>query len=86
MDKPWVYLANTAVDDLTQVAKARPDPKQMKAILGAKGTCLAMVTEAMDGPRWLAQKIAYCLRKMGNITQIGKRGRSKPYMIVDESP
>jgi hypothetical protein len=34
----------------------------------------ADIAEAMDGPRWLAQKMAYCLRKMGGIVQVGKRG------------
>lgn len=43
----------------------------------------ADLAEAMDGPRWLAQKMAYCLRKMGGIVQIGKRGRSKLYVIGD---
>jgi hypothetical protein len=43
----------------------------------------ADLAEAMDGPRWLAQKMAYCLRKMGGIVQIGKRGRSKLYGIGD---
>ncbi len=39
----------------------------------------ADLAEAMDGPRWLAQKMAYCLRKMDAIVQIGKRGRSNLY-------
>ena len=30
-------------------------------------------------PRWLAQKAAYCLRKMGTIRFIGKKGRSNLY-------
>lgn len=30
-------------------------------------------------PRWLAQKMAYCLRKMGSIQQIGKLGRNNLY-------
>lgn len=44
----------------------------------------ADLAEAMDGPRRLAQKMAYCLRKMGGITQIGKRGRSKLYVLDNE--
>jgi hypothetical protein len=43
----------------------------------------ADLAETMDGPRWLAQKMAYCLRKMGGIVQIGKRGRSKLYVLGD---
>jgi hypothetical protein len=30
-------------------------------------------------PRWLAQKMAYCLREMGAILQVGKRGRAILY-------
>jgi hypothetical protein len=30
-------------------------------------------------PRWLAQKMAYCLRKTGAITVLGKQGRSMLY-------
>lgn len=45
----------------------------------------ADLAEAMEGPRWLAQKMAYCLREMGAITQIGKRGRSKLYVVTEES-
>jgi hypothetical protein len=38
---------------------------------------------AMRKPRRLAQKAAYCLRKMGVITQVGKRGRSVLYARAD---
>ena len=37
------------------------------------------MARAMDGPRWMAQKMAYCLRKMGEITDVGKRGRAILY-------
>ncbi len=43
----------------------------------------AEIAEAMDGSRSLAQKMAYCLRKMGVINQIGMRGRSKLYEVTD---
>jgi hypothetical protein len=39
----------------------------------------ADMARAMDGPRRLAQKMAYCLRKMGTIVEVGRRGRSKLY-------
>lgn len=39
----------------------------------------ADIAEMMSLPRWLAQKMAYCLRKMKVINQIGKRGRSILY-------
>jgi hypothetical protein len=35
---------------------------------------------ALKKPRRLAQKAAYCLRRMGVITQVGKRGRSILYV------
>jgi hypothetical protein len=37
----------------------------------------------MGGPRWLAQKAAYCLRTMGVLVQIGQRGRSNLYRMTD---
>jgi hypothetical protein len=33
-------------------------------------------------PRWLAQKMAYCLRKMGALEALGKRGNSWLYRVV----
>ncbi len=41
----------------------------------------ADLAEGMAGPRWLAQKMAYCLRKMGVIKSVGRRGRSKMYVL-----
>lgn len=40
----------------------------------------ADLAEALDEPRWLAQKAAYCYRKMGVIRKTGKRGRSPLYV------
>jgi hypothetical protein len=34
---------------------------------------------AIDQPRWLAQKMAYCLREMGAITSVGKQGNAFLY-------
>lgn len=34
---------------------------------------------ALGCPRWLAQKMAYCLRRMGAIEPVGKRGNSIAY-------
>jgi hypothetical protein len=36
---------------------------------------------AMAQPRYLAQKMAYCLRRMGVIERSGKRGKSWLYSI-----
>jgi hypothetical protein len=37
------------------------------------------LAKALDAPRWLAQKMAFCLREMGEIVWVGKRGRSYLY-------
>jgi hypothetical protein len=37
-------------------------------------------------PRWLAQKMAYCLRKTGAIKTLGKRGNSWLYRAVSPAP
>jgi hypothetical protein len=38
------------------------------------------LAEATDQPRWLAQKMAYCLRAMGAIAIVGKRSRALLYI------
>lgn len=38
------------------------------------------LAQALEGPRWLAQKMAYCLREMGEIHAVGKRERSILYI------
>ena len=37
------------------------------------------LAEAMDQPRWLAQKLAYCLREAGAIAIVGKTGNALEY-------
>lgn len=37
------------------------------------------IADGLDIPPWLAQKMAYCLREMGAINLIGKKGRSCLY-------
>ncbi|MFW6115623.1 MAG: hypothetical protein ACOC7Y_01015 [Chloroflexota bacterium] len=44
----------------------------------------ADLADAMDVSRGLAQKMAYCLRKTGVITQVGTRGRSNLYVLTPE--
>jgi len=41
------------------------------------------LAKALDIPRRLAQKTAYCLREMGEIVRVGKRGRSYLYSRTD---
>ena len=40
------------------------------------------IAKALQQPRWLAQKMAYCFRKMGTIECIGKKGRSNLYKRI----
>jgi hypothetical protein len=40
----------------------------------------ADLAAALSRPRWLAQKMAYCLRKAGLIKAVGKKGRSVLYV------
>ncbi|MBN2295472.1 MAG: hypothetical protein JXM70_23785, partial [Pirellulales bacterium] len=37
------------------------------------------LAESLEVRRWIAQRIAYCLRKMGAIHQVGKNGNSCLY-------
>jgi hypothetical protein len=39
----------------------------------------ADLAAAIGKPRWLAQKMAYCLREMGAIAAVGKRGNAIRY-------
>ena len=40
----------------------------------------AQLAESLHQPLWLAQKMAYCLREMGAIIAMGKRGRGNLYV------
>ena len=42
----------------------------------------AALAKSVDIPRWLAQKMAYCLRKTGAIQQVGKQGNAIMYARV----
>ena len=37
------------------------------------------LAEALGRPRWLAQKMTYCLRNMDAITQVGRQGNAILY-------
>lgn len=45
----------------------------------------AKLAKAMDQPRWVAQKVAYCLRHMKAITETGKDGNAILYRITPKS-
>jgi len=40
------------------------------------------LAEAMQQPRWIAQKLAYCLREAGEITLCGKEGNALCYALT----
>lgn len=42
------------------------------------------LAECIDQPRWLAQKMAYCLRKMEVLDIVGKNGNALLYSTSDE--
>lgn len=45
----------------------------------------ADIATALDQPRWVAQKVAYCLRHMQAITETGKKGNAILYRITRKS-
>jgi hypothetical protein len=55
-------------DFLALIPACLPDPFSTKDLAQCTGN-----------PRWLAQKMAYCLRKMGVIEAVGKSGNSVLY-------
>ena len=63
-----------AADLLRMVPGALPDEFTTKEL-----------AEAMAEPRWLAQKLAYCLREAGEISISGKQGNALCYRLVSEA-
>jgi hypothetical protein len=39
----------------------------------------AHLSERLEAPRWIAQRIAYCLREMGSVEVVGKQGNAILY-------
>jgi hypothetical protein len=69
---------------LIQVVERRlfETPADMGALIPAtlvEPFTTTQLAEAMGRPVWLAQKMAYCLRQMGTISAVGKRGRGILY-------
>jgi len=57
-------------------------PGDMRALLPQRlprRFTTADLAEGIEKPRWLAQKMAYCLREMEVIVEVGRRGRSLLY-------
>ena len=40
------------------------------------------LAQAMSVPRWTAQRIAYCLRNMGMLSEVGKQGNTRLYKKI----
>jgi hypothetical protein len=69
---------------LVQVVERRlfADPADLAALLPAsleEPFTTVELAETLDQPRWLAQKMTYCLRSVGAITEVSRQGRSARY-------
>ncbi len=77
----WAITERRLIDVAAQHRFERP--ADMLALLPAglpETFTTADLAAALGGSRRLAQRMAYCLCKMGCITQIGRRGRAKLYV------
>jgi len=62
-------------------------PEDMKALLPTaldNPFTTSDLTKTLGQPRWLTQKMAYCLREMGAIEPAGKQGNAILYRTVDD--
>jgi hypothetical protein len=41
------------------------------------------LAQSLDVDRWVAQRIAYCLRKMGSVVEVGKQGNAMLYQFPE---
>jgi len=83
-NRGWVTIERRLLDVVDRHTFQRPG--DLAALLPPglpERFTTADLAGAMDGPRWLAQKMAYCLRKMDAIVQVGTRGRSNLYVRND---
>ncbi|MBL7164407.1 MAG: hypothetical protein ISS57_17610 [Anaerolineales bacterium] len=82
--KGWVTVERRLLDVVAQ--RLFETPSDMSALLPVETpqqfTTLDLA-EMLASPRWLAQKMAYCLQEMGEIIRVGKRGRSYLYSRID---
>ena len=70
---------------LVQVVERRlfATPADLAALLPptlAEPFTTAGLADAIDQPRWLAQKMTYCLRSAGAISEAGKQGKATRYV------
>lgn len=84
--KGWSIQDRRLIKVLDQVVFESPD-----AFLGLLPTALPQpfttldLARALQQPRYLAQKMAYCLREMGAIKQTGKNGNTLLYEVCESS-
>ncbi|MGD2104987.1 MAG: hypothetical protein PVJ55_07745 [Anaerolineae bacterium] len=80
----WVTVESRLLDVVGRRVFRSPDDMASTVPEGLpERFTTADLAEALDGPRYLAQKMAYCLRRMGVITKIGNRGQSYLYVMGD---
>jgi hypothetical protein len=78
--KGWVIQERKLLTVVGQ--RAFETPADMLTLLPAGLTepfTTSDLAAAIRQPRWLAQKMAYCLREMGTITSVGKQGNAILY-------
>jgi hypothetical protein len=64
--------------------KDRSDLAQLLPTSLAESFSTEEIAREADMPRWLAQKMAYCLRKTGALETVGKRGNAWLYRRNDD--
>lgn len=79
--KGWVIQERRLLDVVGQRLFRTPaDMEVLMSSVGIKPFTTAEMAAAIDKPRWLAQKMAYCLREMGAIKAVGKQGNAVLYV------
>jgi hypothetical protein len=80
----WVTVERRLLDVVA--SHVFREPVDMAALLPPglpRPFTTADLGEGMGASRRLAQKMAYCLRKMGAVIEVGRRNRSKLYVPAD---
>ena len=74
------FITNGSGSDLDYASEASTDDDLYEADPASSGLdATADLAEAMGQPRWLAQKLAYCLRESGAAELCGKAGNALLY-------
>jgi len=60
-------------------------PEGLQRQAATQAVTTADMARHLDVPRWVAQKVAYCLRKSGAARVVGKRGNALLYRLSDFS-